>query len=386
MISLEEQIFNQIKKTQNILIVFKQDFNGDSIASSLALFSILQKLDKKVKIVTSKSSESNAFKKFNFLPELNQISNDLKGSDKFIISLDIKKTAVENIKYELKDDKLNFIINPQNGRFSTEDVSAKQDIDHDLIIALDTPNLNSLGKIYNDNIDFFNSTPIINIDHRSQNENFGQINLIEISKSSVCEILFYLLYKNHANLINEDIATCLLCGIISKTRNFKTLNILPDTLASTAKLISLKGRREEIISHLYISRDINLMKALGNILAGLRSELNGKLIWFNLRHEDILHTKETKAIDIIFEAINELIINVPQIEVVLAFYEEVKDDKKLSHTLIHSTKNINALELASQFTPSGTRTSAFVTSNRTLDEMRNIVLNKIIDKLESHTF
>ena len=400
MLSQEDQIFNQIKKAQNILIIFKQDFNGDSIASSLALLLILKKLNKKAKIVTDQFDRDDVFKKFNFLPESKKISNNIRASDKFIISLNVQNTKVENIKYELKDNKLNFIINPQHGLFFKKDVGASHDINYDLIIALDTTELNSLAEIYEDNLDFFHTTPIINIDHNSQNENFGQINLIELTKSSVCEILFYLLYKNHANLIDEDIATCLLCGIISKTRNFKTLNVLPNTLASAAKLISLKARREEIINNLYISRDINSMRMLGKILSGLKGELNGKLVWFNLdTQKEILQKENSQQAqldnkenifdvkNIIFEAINELIVNVPQIEIIIAFYKMPFEYKKLndksSHALIYSTKNINALDLISKFNPSGTRTSAFITLDKPLPETKNLILDEVLNKLKN---
>ncbi len=383
MISIEEQIFNQIKKAQNILITFGQDFNGDSISSSLALFLIIKKLNKKTKIAIDNFGQDNIFEKFKFLPGFNQISNNLKDSNKFIISLDVKNIKVENIKYELKNNKLNFIINPQNGSFSKKDVTSQPDINYDLIITLNTSNLNSLAKIYENNLDFFHSVPIINIDHSSHNENFGQINLVEITKSSVCEILFYILYKNYSDLIDEDIATCLLCGIILKTRNFKTLNMLPNTLASAAKLISLKARREEIVNHLYISRDINLMRALGNILSGLQSELNCKLVWFSLNDESISNVKNYNIKNIIFEAINELIINIPQIEVVVAFYNGQNNNQKSSNALVHSTKNINALDLVSKFEPIGTRTSAFIVTNKTPDETRNFVLDEVIKKLKS---
>jgi len=376
----EEQILNRIKEAKNILITFEESYNGDSIASSLALFLILKKLNKNTQIITNQLDDYH-LKKFQFLPKFNAISNKLKTSDKFIISLNIKNTKVENIKYELKDNKLNFIINPQNGSFSKQDISSKQDINYDLIITLNAPDLNSLGEIYTDNSDFFHTTPIVNIDHNSKNKNFGEINLVDAQKSSVCEILFYFFYKNYQDLIDEDIATCLLCGIISKTRNFKTLDILPNTLVSAAKLIALKAKREEIVNHLYFSRDINTMKIFGNILTNLKSELDNRLIWFELDNKNIDNIQ-----NIILEAINELIINIPQTEIIIAFYKVPSwyknIDNNSSYILVHSNGNINALDLTSEFNPKGNKTSAFIKTIKPLEEMKKIILDKIINKLK----
>ena len=47
MLTQEQQIFEQIKKADNILVTFKSAWSGDAVASSLALFLFLkkQKLD-----------------------------------------------------------------------------------------------------------------------------------------------------------------------------------------------------------------------------------------------------------------------------------------------------------------------------------------------------
>ena len=51
------------------------------------------------------------------------------------------------------------------------------------------------GETYHNNTGFFNKTPIINIDHKSENEQFGNINLIDITASTTAEIIFSLFKK-----------------------------------------------------------------------------------------------------------------------------------------------------------------------------------------------
>ena len=125
------------------------------------------------------------------------------------------------LKYIIENNKLNFIISPQDGFFTDEDISSSvSGFKYDLIITIDGQDLESLGRIYDNNIEFFYKTPIINIDQSPENEEFGQLNILDLKAVSVTEILFILMNDYNKKLIDEDIATCLLTGIIFRTKSF----------------------------------------------------------------------------------------------------------------------------------------------------------------------
>ena len=115
MLTQEQQIFEQIKKANNILITFSHAWCGDSVASALALFLFLKKLDKNVDIVADKNDENeNAVlqmskKIFSFLPGWHEIKSKTENLRKFIISLDISNAKISQIKYKLEKNALNFI-------------------------------------------------------------------------------------------------------------------------------------------------------------------------------------------------------------------------------------------------------------------------------------
>lgn len=164
----------------------------------------------------------------------------------------------------MEGQKLNFIISPEKGWFSPEDISTSSSgFKHDLIFTIDTPDLESLGAIYDNNVEFFYKTTIINIDHQAGNEEYGQINYLDLNVVSSSEIIFNLLKQDENNPIDEDIATCLMAGIISKTKNYKSANLTPRTLLTSSKLIGLGARREEIINQLYRSRPLSVLKSWG---------------------------------------------------------------------------------------------------------------------------
>ena len=135
MLTQQQQIFEQIKKAENILITFKKTWNGDAVASALAMYLFLKKMDKQVTIAAEKFATG---KLFSFLPSYAKISNNLDNLRKFVISLDITNTKVDKIKYTIEDNVLNFVISPQGGFFTPDDISSKASgFKFDLIITID---------------------------------------------------------------------------------------------------------------------------------------------------------------------------------------------------------------------------------------------------------
>src|SRR3989338_7315355 len=78
--------------------------------------------------------------------------------------------------------------------------------------------------------------PLINIDHHPDNENFGDLNIVDSKKSSVAELV-YDFFIHHNWKIDKDIATCLLTGIITDTGSFQHSNTQVSTLKAAGELM-----------------------------------------------------------------------------------------------------------------------------------------------------
>ena len=390
MLTPEQQIFEQIKKASQVLITFKKNWTGDAVSSALALFLFLKKLDKKVEIVAEKFTFD---KLYSFLPAYQEIKHSLENLRQFIITLDLSNTQISQIKYKRQDSKLNFIISPTQGFFTHDNItSSSGGFKYDLIITVDTPDLESLGKTYDNDTEFFYQIPIINIDHNSSNEEFGQINFIELTAVSTSEILFSLFESISRDLIDEEIATCLLTGIIAETKSFKTPNITPHALLSASQLISIGARREEIINQLYRSRSLNVLKLWGRVLARLSSTLDDKIVWSTLNALDF--TKTSSGEKDLIDVIDELIVNIPQAKVIAIIYEKTLEiptlpDNQLqtsqssttTRIFLHATKNINSLDLIKEFEPTGTKALAHATLNQPLSQAEKIFITALEEKL-----
>jgi len=402
MISTEQQIFNQIAKAQNILISFPVDWNGDAISSALALTLFLKKMGKNVEMAAAPISDTKS-RAFSFLPGFGDIKSSLDNLAKFIVSLNITNAKVNQIKYVVSDKTLDFIISPKDGWFTKDDVqTATSGYKHDLIITLNAPDLESLGQIYDKNVDFFYKTTIINIDHHPANEEYGQVNFVELNAVSVTEVLFEIFRDYQADLIDEDIATCLLAGIIYKTKSFKTPNLTPHSLSVTSELIKLGARREEIVTRLYRSRDLSVLKLWGRVLNNLNGLNDNQLLWSSLFQNDFAETGSVE--DSLLEVIDELIINIPQAKLITIFYsltenplaeeasaapEEtvvVHNDQSSglfqTKAIIYAVKNVNAAELVKEFSPSGGRKIAYLSSSKPLALFRQEITNSLQNKLD----
>lgn len=383
MLSQEQQIFEQIKKAKNILVTFSKTWNGDAVASALAFYLVLKKLGKNADIAAENFDQG---KLYSFLPSYGLIQHSLDNLRKFIVSLDISNAKVGQIKYQMEENVLNFIISPKEGFFTHNDIKSRSgDFKYDLIVALDTPDLESLGSIYDKDTEFFYQVPIINIAHSSNSEEFGQINHIELTAIATAEILFNLFSEYDRALIDEDVATCLLAGIIAKTRSFKTQNITPQALGISSQLISLGAKREEIVNRLYRSRSLGVLKLWGRVLARLTSDLENSLVWSALTELDFQKTNTGQ--NDLNEVIDELIINIPQAKVVLLIYESGTGEDgqtaapKNTQAIIYSIKNINSLNLAKKFNPTGTKNFARIKLDKPIQEAEKEIIDYIKENL-----
>lgn len=344
--SLQEQIIDLIRRSQKILIMPSAPPDGDSIGSSLALYLALKKLQKEITVVCPEMVPDT----YHFLPSTHVIGDRVVASKDFIITIDTHKIKIENIKTLNEDDKVNIIITPANGRLTESEVNFNYGPErYDLIITVDTGGVEQLGRLYTDHIDMFHQIPVINIDHHASNEHFGRINLVDIMAPSTTELLtpiFELLEKKTGQkLIDEDIATLLLAGIITDTGSFQNANTSPRAFDASAKLIAYGARQQEIIQHIFKTKQLSTLKLWGRILTKMQTDEKFNIVWSVLTRKDFQDTasqeNETGGI------IDELLTNAPGSEIVLLLKE--RKDGSVTGSIRTTTSAIDASALAEKF-------------------------------------
>ena len=192
-----------------------------------------------------------------------------------------------------------FFLKAEGGQYQPEDVTYRSEsFPYDLIIALDIPTLDLLGQLYERNTDLFFETPIINIDHHAANEHFGEINLVDLTAAATTEILVELLEQFESGLIDADIATNLLCGILVETNSFQHIKTTPRAFMRASSLISLGANQQDIVRNLYKTKSMSLLKLWGRALARIRQAHEFQLSYSLLRKDDFVKagTKDAEAV------------------------------------------------------------------------------------------
>ncbi|MFA6422104.1 MAG: hypothetical protein WCV92_01795 [Candidatus Buchananbacteria bacterium] len=371
-----QQISELIKKSNSILITLKRDWSGDALAASLSLGEFLKNAGKKVSIVCDNFSITS---NISFLPAY-QIRPNLGNLQKFVISVNTNNTKLNEVSYDQQDDKLNIYITPEDGTFEEKDIKTfTSDYQYDLIFILGSPDLSSLGTIYDNNADFFYAKPKINVDHSPLNEYFGNINLVNIASSSTSEIIYDLLKELDREMIDDNIATYLLGGIIMSTKNFKTLEVTPRTLNMASELINKGARREQIIQNLYQSRYISTLKLWGRVLSRLKNDFDDRIVWSALSANDFLETSTSP--EDLQDVIDELIITMPKTEIIFLIYQSDKSANCVE-AIIYSTKKLDASAISQAFNPIGNKEIArFTLKDVSLAQAERMIIEEVKKKI-----
>lgn len=238
----KQQVTEHLKNANKILIVTKRELNPDGLGSALAMGLVLEKMGKSPTVLASDPIPQ----KYNYLP-LSKIKQKLEGSRDFIITVDQKQAKAGQLIYNQVEGNLEIVITPTNGEFRSEDVSTRYGkFQYDLIVVVGCGSLNQIDRIYEREQDLFFDAALINIDNRENNENYGSVNLINPAATSVAEILAAQFEALGAGLLDADIATCLLAGIMYGTDSFRNSRTTPKSLTVAAQLMAAGARNSQI--------------------------------------------------------------------------------------------------------------------------------------------
>lgn len=337
-----------IKRSTRPLICIPSGAGADHYASAIGISNVLKKLNKEPTIA---AADGKPTKNVQFISGHEQIKSKLENLRKFVIELDASKTKVDELTYEIKDDKLRVFLSPKKGFWDEKDLrTSTSGYRFDLIICIGTPDFESCAHLYSENPDFFYRTPIINIDHSPENEHYGQINVVDLTASACGEVCHDLIESIEASLIDEEVATAFLTGMIAKTKSFKTSNVTPKTLQTASKLIAKGAKREQIVQNLYKTRSVQTLRLWGRALARLKVDEQAKIVWTLLSQQDFLHAGADE--ENLPDVIDELIATSPEAKIVVLLYENSEHNVC---TIVRVERPLDAIALCAKFSAAGVR-------------------------------
>lgn len=215
----------QIRNSQNVVIISHNRPDGDTTGANLALRMHLTGLGKSVTSACADELPDN----LKFLPEADQFTQE----------------------FLLEDFDTIIVV----------DAGAKH-----LVRFYETyPELNRTRK------------PIINIDHHYSNDNFGTINIVDPQETSTTSLI-YRYFESENIQITPEIATCLLNGIYTDTGSFQHSNTKPETLKLSAKLVKAGADLKSIATFNFKRVSTNKLKLMGEVLETTQIDEKGRVV------------------------------------------------------------------------------------------------------------
>jgi bifunctional oligoribonuclease and PAP phosphatase NrnA len=315
------EIINHLKKSNNIFLATHIHPDGDAIGSLIGMGLALEQVKLKVTLY----NESALPAVYQFLPSIHRIKKD-----------------VGNIG------------------------------DYDTAIIMDCSDLYRIGIV----ADAVGKIPaIINIDHHTTNNRFGEFKLIDPAASSTSELV-YRIIKEMNIPINVGIAYAIYTGIMADTGSFRFSNTTPASFEISHEMVKHGADPHKVAHHVYETISLNRIKLLTMLFDTIEVSENGKLSIMTLT-QNMLATSGT-----LIEDVNGLINYAKQIERVklaVLLYERKASLRRKSgsefHVSLRSDGTVNAAALAMGFGGGGHHNAAGFDIRATLPELKKIIFD-----------
>jgi phosphoesterase RecJ-like protein len=177
-----QQAFDLVRRADRILIITHVSPDGDAIGSLLAMGHLIRQLNKEQVVL---ALDDGVPEKYSFLPG----------------SADVTRSAEDSF---------------------------------DLVLILDCSDDRRGGEVLRNS--WNSEIPLINIDHHITNTEFGTINIVRVDAAATAQIIYWLA-EAWGLEINQDVALCLLTGLVTDTLCFRTANVTPKVMEDAAALM-----------------------------------------------------------------------------------------------------------------------------------------------------
>ncbi len=238
---------SQLPQINNILVTLPAQISTDKFAAGLTLSLGLEKLGKKVSVVTEATplvAHSNLYGVGNVK---NTLAEAGKGGNLTItlggvVAQDGTVPSLEKLDWFPQGQDLNLVFHVLPGqRFEPSKITPSfEGGKFDLIIVLGATSLNDLGSIYTSNPQTFSETQLINIDNSPINTQFGTVKVVDSSSASISEMVMQIMQDLGLSL-DQDTASNILAGIYDATSNL-TLNVKPETFMVVSQVMQAGGK------------------------------------------------------------------------------------------------------------------------------------------------
>jgi hypothetical protein len=237
-----QQVLEQITSAKHILVTVSSNPTVDELAASIGLTLAINKMDKHATTVFSGVVPST----IEFLQPEKTIETTTDSLRDFIIALD--KSKADKLRYKVEDDVVRIFITPYRTTITDKDLEFSQgDFNVDLVIALGVTKRQDLDRAITAHGRILHDAIIVALTEREMVSELGSINWQDNQASSLCEMVASIITELQPQVLDGQMATAFLTGIIAETDRFKNEKTTPLALSLSSQLMT-SGANQQLIA------------------------------------------------------------------------------------------------------------------------------------------
>jgi hypothetical protein len=240
----QKQLVERLKQAQNILVTVSTNPSVDQLAAAIGLTVALNKLDKHATAVFSGEVPST----LDFLKPEETIETNTDSLRDFIIALD--KSKADKLRYKVEDNVVRIFITPYRTSISEKDLEFSQgDFNVDVVVGLGVKEQSQLDAAITAHGRILHDATVASINTETGSE-LGSLNWVESDASSLSEMVVSLVDGLDKKVLDSQIATALLTGIVATTERFRNDKTTPKTMSASAELMAAGANQQLVATQL----------------------------------------------------------------------------------------------------------------------------------------
>ncbi|MDB5167883.1 MAG: hypothetical protein JWO55_141 [Candidatus Saccharibacteria bacterium] len=239
----KQQIVDKIKNSTNILVTVSNNPSVDELSAALGLTLLLNKMNKHATAVFSGAIPPA----ITFLDAEKTFENTVNSLRDFIIALD--KEKADHLRYKVEGEVVKIFITPYRTTITNEDLEFSQgDYNVELVLALGVKKRDNLDKALEAHGRILHDATVATMG-AGQTSELGSIDWHEDNASSLSEMLVSLAdsLKTDKSLLDEQIATAFLTGVVAATDRFSNNRTSSKVMTMAAQLMAA-GANQQLIA------------------------------------------------------------------------------------------------------------------------------------------
>lgn len=241
--SPKQSVVARVQQANNVLVTVTSNPSIDELAATIGLTLFLNKLGKHATAVFSGQVPSA----LEFLKPDETIEQNTDSLRDFIVSLD--KSKADKLRYKVEENVVKIFITPYRTSITQDDLEFTQgDFNVDVVLALGVTQREELDQAITAHGRILHDASVITITAGQDFSELGQLNWQDQAASSLSEMLVSISEAFGGGLIDEQIATAFLTGIVSETERFSNTKTSPKVMTMAAQLMAA-GANQQLIAN-----------------------------------------------------------------------------------------------------------------------------------------